>query len=183
MSKRYIIEIDEEPLVRQSCLYGETAVYKATRFNTLVFDEEGLRRLKPYEEDEGAEKAWSLAQRILETPSRGGMDMADVKECFGTTSAEYVIKSQSYAEAAKKYAEWKSKQKDQIRIGDEVAIISNIHTFYGIVTSIGINKDLTILTRNGYTVSSIGQDICGKTGRHFDIKSILDQIGERDGNA
>ena len=50
MSKKYIIEIEDEPLVRKSALHGETAVYKAKGFNSLVFDAEGLKRLEPYEE-------------------------------------------------------------------------------------------------------------------------------------
>lgn len=51
MAKKYIIEIEDEPLVRKSALHGETAVYRAKGFNSLVFDQDGLNKLEEYKED------------------------------------------------------------------------------------------------------------------------------------
>ena len=45
---KYIIEIEDEPLVRKSALHGEDAVYRAKGFKSLVFDEVGLKKLTPY---------------------------------------------------------------------------------------------------------------------------------------
>lgn len=39
---KYIIEIEDEPV---------NGLYKAKAFNTLVFDREGLNRLRPYKDD------------------------------------------------------------------------------------------------------------------------------------
>ena len=50
MSKKYIIEIEEEPLVRQSALYGEDAVYRASGFKSLVFDQSGLDKLTLFDD-------------------------------------------------------------------------------------------------------------------------------------
>ena len=50
MVKKYIIEIEEEPLVRKSAFHGETAVWRASGFNSLVFDNNGLDKLTPYTE-------------------------------------------------------------------------------------------------------------------------------------
>lgn len=52
MGKKYIIEIEEEPLVRKSALHGETAVWRANGFNSLVFDNNGLDKLTPYTESD-----------------------------------------------------------------------------------------------------------------------------------
>ena len=52
MGKKYIIEIEEEPLVRKSALHGETAVWRASGFNSLVFDNNGLDKLTPYTESD-----------------------------------------------------------------------------------------------------------------------------------
>lgn len=49
---KYIIEIEEEPMVRKSALHGEEAVYRAKGFNSLVFDKAGLEKLTPYEPKE-----------------------------------------------------------------------------------------------------------------------------------
>lgn len=43
---KYIIEIEDEPLVR-----GEDTVWKAKRFRSLVFDQNGLKKLKPLKEE------------------------------------------------------------------------------------------------------------------------------------
>lgn len=45
---KYIIEIEDEPLVRKSALHGEDAVYRAKGFKSLVFDKAGLEKLTPY---------------------------------------------------------------------------------------------------------------------------------------
>ena len=47
MSKKYIIEIEDEPFVRRSALHGEEALYRAVGFRSLVFDQNGLNNLKP----------------------------------------------------------------------------------------------------------------------------------------
>ena len=47
---KYIIDIEDEPFVRKSCLYGEEALYRAKGFKSLVFDQTGLDKLTPYEE-------------------------------------------------------------------------------------------------------------------------------------
>ena len=51
MSKKYIIEIEDEPFVRKSALYGEEAVYRAKGFKSLVFDKVGLEKLTPMSDD------------------------------------------------------------------------------------------------------------------------------------
>ena len=50
MSKKYIIEIEEEPFIRKSPLHGEEALYRAVGFNSLVFDKNGLDKLTPFDD-------------------------------------------------------------------------------------------------------------------------------------
>lgn len=52
MTKKYIIEIEEEPFIRKSALHGEEAVYRAKGFKSLVFDQVGLDKLTPIDEIE-----------------------------------------------------------------------------------------------------------------------------------
>lgn len=47
---KYIIDIEDEPFVRKSALYGEEALYRANGFKSLVFDETGLKKLTPLPE-------------------------------------------------------------------------------------------------------------------------------------
>ena len=44
---KYIIEIEDEPFVRLSALFGEEGLYRAKGFNSLVFDQFGLDKLTP----------------------------------------------------------------------------------------------------------------------------------------
>lgn len=46
MSKKYVIEIEDEPFVRQSALHGEESLYRVHGFKSLVFDKEGLNILR-----------------------------------------------------------------------------------------------------------------------------------------
>ena len=68
---KYIIEIEDEPLVRESALHGETAVWKAKNFKSLVFDEYGLSMLTEYDEEakrefeRGCNTAWGTAIQLL----------------------------------------------------------------------------------------------------------------------
>ena len=109
---KYIIEIEDEPLVRKSALHGEDAVYRAKGFKSLVFDKTGLEKLKQYDpfidrqseikyEQEKAYKkgltdAWSLAQKI-DTYNGDKWE-----ECFGTLYTYGVLSKLSYEEAREK---------------------------------------------------------------------------------
>jgi hypothetical protein len=50
MSKKYIIELEEEPFVRKSALHGEEGLFRAKGFKSLVFDQNGIDKLTPLEE-------------------------------------------------------------------------------------------------------------------------------------
>ena len=109
---KYIIEIEDEPFVM-----GKETVYRAKGFKTLVFDKTGLDKLKPYDETE-AEKAWELAGWVWLHESHGGSSVEEFKECFGDMSTDEVARL-PYSEVVKKYEAWE-KEKDEIRVGDEV---------------------------------------------------------------
>jgi len=114
---KYIIEIEDEPLVRKSALHGEDAVYRAKGFKSLVFDKTGLEKLKQYDpfidrqseikyEQEKAYKkgladAWSLAQELDHLNSYGW------EEVFGVHYDEGVLSSYSYDAAFEKMQKYK----------------------------------------------------------------------------
>ena len=49
--RKYIIEIEDEPFVRLSALFGEEGLYRAKGFNSLVFDQVGLGKLTPLDKE------------------------------------------------------------------------------------------------------------------------------------
>ena len=105
---KYIIEIEDEPLVRKSALHGEDAVYRAVGFKSLVFDKVELEKLTPYcpandesSYEQGIHDAWSLAQELDDLNSYGW------EEVFGVHYDEGVLSSYSYDAAFEKMQKYK----------------------------------------------------------------------------
>lgn len=105
---KYIIEIEDEPLVRKSALHGEDAVYRAAGFKSLVFDKVGLEKLTPYcpgndesSYEQGIHDAWSLAQELDHLNSYGW------EEVFGVHYDEGILSSYSYDAAFEKMQKYK----------------------------------------------------------------------------
>lgn len=143
MSNRYIIEIEEEPLVRKSNLYGEDAVYRASGFRSLVFDQNGLDKLTPYDPGEayqrgfddahkisveecrnkyeqGLNDAWSFAEHLAYVSD----DITDsVYISMNGGKGLLVAFGMPYEEAKKMYDEYferKKKAEEEFQVGDEV---------------------------------------------------------------
>lgn len=89
---KYIIDICDEPI--NHC-EGLPTIYRAKNFNSLVFDEEDLKRLTPYIPFEKEEQAWALAGRILS----GYYSESDLVKMFGDNDPKYAITAYSYREA------------------------------------------------------------------------------------
>ena len=66
MTKKYIIEIEEEPFIRKSVLHGEETLYRAKGFKSLVFDQVGLDKLTPIDEnDEVKEDDFLIGDEVI----------------------------------------------------------------------------------------------------------------------
>ena len=109
---KYVIEIEDEPLVRKSALHGEDAVYRAAGFKSLVFDKVGLEKLEPLQQetlnvakknyDKGIEDAWNLAQKIDK------LDCLDWESIFGEGYTVGDLSSYSYDAALDKMESYKA---------------------------------------------------------------------------
>ena len=109
---KYIIEIEDEPLVRKSALHGEDAVYRAIGFKSLVFDQTGLEKLKPYNPDDdkrsyslGLDDAWTLAQELDKVDSLEWEDIFDESYNPGDLSLY------SYSDAFEKMQKYKDNKR------------------------------------------------------------------------
>ena len=177
---KYIVEIDK--IFEQD---GEK-LYRAKGMKTLVFDNKGLRKLKPLEEKnmeiirdkafeagqvKGQNDAWELASKIVSDIYHGGYNSDEVTEIFGYFSYQNIWEDNTYAEAAAKVAEWERK-KEEICVGD-VVIDWNGDTAV-IIQS--INDAIKLLYLNGKTHNALKGKVT-KTGRHIDVNAWLAQIG------
>lgn len=124
----------------------------------------------------GAEDAWEFARRII-CPSDCCEDSisSHMKEIFNKDGWEIrgIFNDLSYQEARDKYDAWK-KQKDEIRVGDEVT--SKFGD--GVVIDIVADESVHILGKDGHWNEYADGEYC-KTGRHFDeVEKLMKRMRE-----
>ena len=182
MSK-YIIEIDDEPFIRYECFPGEEKLYIAKGFKSLVFDENGLEKLTPYEDHaDEAEKAWALARWAFSEADNDDLEKAFPHEW--NNGGFRAIMSLSYDEAREKYELWQKKQKtadDEIKVGDEVRIKTDPSKICIItnVTKVDDRRHYSCMKLDGLVDWFSSARNFEKTGRHFpEVAELLKKIGE-----
>ena len=130
-------------------------------------------RCKPYTEPDRKaieDEVWEMARLISYD---GGLKLTDLYECYKCSSIQEVMKNHSYQEAKEKYEAWR-KQKDEIRVGDEVVYHGNKY----VVGYVGADEVYHIVDRNWIRVVVQGDYQIFKTGRHFDeVEELLKKMG------
>ena len=178
---KYIIEVED----------GSTkGLYKAKGFNTLVFDDAGLKKLEPvsdalqhgYDEgyQEGLTNAWELAKKIIlpVKPHCNNFTAQDLSYIFGVDGYEDVMSRFSASEVLAKFREYEEEQKKaELKVGDEIEIHAESSIPKMVVTQID-NQYISTVDAKGDT-----RCICKntnkfvKTGRHFSqIEEVLEQM-------
>jgi len=116
---------------------------------------------------EGAKDAWDFARAVND------MGYDDFVSCFDGKTEEMVYEL-SYSEVKAEYEAWK-KQKDEIRVGDEV--YDHTISGTGIVTNV-VNKNMVdIMWDDGSVNDSVSVKDLRKTGRHFDeVEELLKKM-------
>lgn len=155
---KYVIDIEDKPICEfdQDTQTYFPRVWKAKRFNTLVFDKEGLGRLEPLESskekeikeayEQGLKDAWETAVKIVNSPLTEHLD-----EIFNTTYAEDVIPNitaKSAIQAIKQYEKiMEIKPGDVIRgEDDEMYLVVKIN-----------DKSYICISGNNFEPVSIGK--------------------------
>ena len=121
----------------------------------------------------GLYDGWKCAQKVQQ------MLFADRTEIFGTETLGDILDSYSASEAItkiKEYEEKKEAEDKEIKVGDEVV---NDAGFIAIVTRVHRNDDfVAIMYTDGSCDNSKRRDGLTKTGKHYDIQSILDTMSD-----
>ena len=190
MSKKYIIEIEDEPFTRKSALHGEEAVYRAKGFKSLVFDGAGLEKLTPMSDDiavdylncsgwfrehenkisdEDFDDIWENSQDctwdFIRELSKCGIN--ELRKIYGEgiNDIRDIVNLYTFSDAEAKYSDY------HIRIGDEVSwngekwIVTNISE---------LNRDSVCVINKGGYVRRLPVGNCTKTGRRFEIN--IDEV-------
>lgn len=188
MSKKYIIEIEDEPFVRKSALHGEDAVYRAAGFKSLVFDKVGLEKLTPMSDDiavdylncsgwfrehkniisnEEFDDIWEKSQDCTWDFVRelSKCDINDLRKIYGAGINDIgdIVCAYTFNDAEEKYyAEYK-------RVGDEVMW----NNAKWIITRIEKNGDINVINKEGKAML-LPRDVSIKTGRRFEVN--IDEV-------
>ena len=194
MSK-YIIEIEEKPL----CVFDKDTqtffprLWRVKGFNSLVFDEDGLSRLEVLNSDyinehfsdlqdtayqRGLDDAWEAARKIANMWTRIGNDellaIFGITERIGHSTIRSLFEKQTANEAMLELEAYEEKQKadEKIKVGDEVKSSAG---WTAVVIKID-DDDLWLMDSSGAVASYSDTSRFSKTGRHFDIASILEDM-------
>ena len=170
---KYIIEIEDEPMVRKSALYGEEAVYKIKGFPSLVLNKGLIDKLQPYHDNyqNGIDDAISTVKWLFK-------NVPD-KDLFEFYFVEDILNLYSYQEIKDRIEQYE-KNKNEFHVGDEFVDDGKIKAGKGVIISTYPNGAVDILWDDGSAGESFSTKDFKKTGRNFkQIAELLDLLNGR----
>ena len=189
---KYIIEIEDEPFGRNDDAenpHGMDELYRAKGFKSLVFDQEGLRKLATFDVmllddayQKGLKEAWDMAKKLWLTSMRGGLSCREIDEIFGVDdcSVRDIMEQYSASECISKLKEYEQR-KERIEVGDEVVEKLGAQVPF-VVTHLWVNNHdehgVAGFCKGCSSMVAKIEDV-RKTGRHFtEIAEVLNKMQE-----
>ena len=171
---KYIIELEDEPMVANSSHQEVDELWKAKGFNSLVFDKCGLDKLAPYTELDRSvieDEVWEFAKELISMSENEVSDMMGCMTNFGE-----VMYNVPYQEAKAKYEAWKA-EREQIRVGDEIVLNENEKMVVTRVTQVDHETFIQGVDENGECFECIEYNAVKKTDKHFpEVVELLKKI-------
>lgn len=124
----------------------------------------------------GLEDAWEAARKIFGDVDSGGLTLNVLNEVFGTKGYSFILQENTAQEAITKLKAYEDKQKDRIEVGDEVKWNSDVIVITRVYEDGGLNWCGGI-SQDGRSFHVLAEKV-RKTGRHYDIQSILEAMRE-----
>ena len=187
MGKKYAIEFEEEPFGKNDnpvIPHGLEELWRVKGFNSLVFDENGIKKLTPLEDildlakhevygngfnegyDVGLRNLWDAVKKVYVCSSYdGGYDVYRLAQIFGKSDWNDVIKSLSPSEFLKKISDYEEMM-SEIKAGDEV-----VHAVAGTIAICTSNlrtvdDEVYVMFDDG-SCGQYPEDKLRKTGKHY----------------
>ena len=130
----------------------------------------------------GLDEAWKAARRISVIELNGGLAGKELMKIYGTMDIHKIYDDNTASEAIAKLKAYEEKQKaeDEIEVGDEVEWDNDFTGDRFIVTRIyqpyGKKEQCDGIDDDGDVYRAVLIESLVKTGRHFDIASILENM-------
>lgn len=198
MGQKYVIELEEMPFTNEA---NGDKLWRVKGFNSLVFDEEGLKKLctlrhetgivndarfvegfergKDKGIDIGNAEMWGIVRAIMLLSNMGGMTYTQLEDCFGTSNPNEIF-TMPWEVIKDKYYQWQQKKKkeeeNEFHVNDEVE--SNDGKEKYVVTDIAEGVNCTFLRgidANGKWCSKEKNRV-HKTGRVINVQMIMDVL-------
>ena len=202
---KYIIEIEDEPFVRLSALFGEEGLYRAKGFNSLVFDQVGLDKLTPLDKalsnelgeayqkgyevgsheattieyQQGLDDAWEAARTIVRNTSLNDWKSVgvDIGEWDGDESE--ALNRYSVSEVIEILKKMGKPNPDEIKVGDEVEAYSGRAIVFGTFTDTKGNKFCRYWYPSDDSFNKDKTENLKRTGRNFpQVAELLEAMKE-----
>jgi len=184
MSK-YIIELDDRIKLVTSVGVTENGVVYTTSDYVHNLEELNSDYINEYYgelQDEayqrGLEDAWEAARRIVVDTDHGGLALGTLSGIFGTQSYSYIMRENTVQEAIDKIKAYEDKHSDRIEVGDEVDWEGVNFTVLRVFTPKGCYEQCDGFDSDGNGYTNILTKDVKKTGKHYDIQSILEAMRE-----
>jgi len=127
--------------------------------------------------EDGRTETWEAARKIALNPNENGLSVEELDRIFGCATLQQVFRRYSAQQTIEKLKAYEEKQKadDEIKVGDIVDWNGDKY----IVSYINDDgfADL-IYIECGSTCERISPDCFTRTGKHYDIDKILEEIKE-----
>lgn len=126
----------------------------------------------------GLNDAWECAKLLALPYQDGGIDYETLQSMFGNgASWQKAFMNYSASEAMAKIKEYEEKKKadEEIKVGDEVVRDGG---FTAVVTRVHGKKYVAIVYDDGSCDNNVPKEKVKKTGRHFDVQNIFDQMND-----
>ena len=178
---KYIIEIPDD--VQYVLLNGKadnkyyTAVRPIAELEELNSDyiNEHFGELQDEAYQAGLNDAWEAARRIVVSTDYGGIASETLLEIFGMRGYSYIMQDNTAQEAIDKIKAYEEKQKDRIEVGDEVDWNGDCFVVTRIYQPL-VDKRCNGIAKDGSVYMDVVYDRLTKTGKHYDIASILEAM-------
>ena len=125
----------------------------------------------------GLEDAWEAARKIIVDTAHGGIALCTLGEIFGAQSYTYIMCENTAQEAIDKIKAYEDgKHSDRIEVGDEVIWTTDNITLIATSTyKVGSINWCDGVAKDGKVYSTLIEND-RKTGKHYDIASILEAM-------
>lgn len=179
---KYIIEIPVDAQyimingMREGYCYTQTKNVDDLEELNSDYINENFGELQDEAYQAGMDKAWEIARRIRLNCEDGGIDGDGLRKMFGTANTYTIIKDNTVSEAVAKIKAYDNvTPSDRIEVGDEIR-----HDIQGIGVATRIDEVngttyYNAVWSNGNTGYYRFDDL-KKTGKHYDIQSILEAM-------